>query len=122
MADKAKRYCTPTAYASLNQYSTLTAHSKELTSAPGNPRGIPTAPFVDNVADYVSTREDVEPTLRSFQEMISKYQFMEVNTQRRGQGLREKIPDIQKTLETVRFLGKRRKVRSVIRTYGSPEG
>jgi hypothetical protein len=44
--------------------------------------------------------------------MISKYQFMEVNTQRRGQGLREKIPDIQKTLETVRFLGKRRKVRT----------
>lgn len=34
----------------------------------------------------------------------SKYQFMEVNTQRRATGLREKIPDIQKTLETVRFL------------------
>jgi prefoldin subunit 5 len=36
--------------------------------------------------------------------MISKYQFMEANTQRRGQGLREKIPDIKKTLEMVRFL------------------
>lgn len=36
-----------------------------------NPRGIPLAPFVDRVEDYVSTREDVEPTLRSFQEMIS---------------------------------------------------
>lgn len=36
--------------------------------------------------------------------MISKYQFMEVNTQRRGTGLREKIPDIKKTLEMVRFL------------------
>ncbi|OGE53384.1 hypothetical protein PENARI_c008G08942 [Penicillium arizonense] len=69
-----------------------------------NPRGIPVAPFIDNVSDYVSSREEVEPTLRSFQEMISKYQFMEVNTQRRGQGLREKIPDIKKTLEMVRFL------------------
>ncbi|KAJ5773611.1 hypothetical protein N7457_008507 [Penicillium paradoxum] len=69
-----------------------------------NPRGIPVAPFIDNVSDYVSSREEVEPTLRSFQEMISKYQFMEVNTQRRGQGLREKIPDIRKTLEMVRFL------------------
>ncbi|KAI9929238.1 hypothetical protein ASPWEDRAFT_36774 [Aspergillus wentii DTO 134E9] len=69
-----------------------------------NPRGIPVAPFVDNVADYVASRDDVEPTLRSFQEMISKYQFMEVNSQRRGQGLREKIPDIKKTLEMVRFL------------------
>lgn len=34
---------------------------------------------------------------------------MEVNTQRRKGGLDEKIPDIQKTLETVRFL-KTRKV------------
>ncbi|RAL00676.1 tubulin-binding prefolding complex subunit PAC10 [Aspergillus ibericus CBS 121593] len=73
-----------------------------------NPRGIPAAPFVDNVADYVSSREEVEPTLRSFQEMISKYQFMEVNTQRRGAGLRDKIPDIKKTLEMVRFLKMRR--------------
>lgn len=74
-----------------------------------NPRGIPVAPFVDDVSDYVTTRADVEPTLRSFQEMISKYQFMEVNTQRRGQGLKDKIPDIRKTLETVRFLRSRRK-------------
>ena len=38
---------------------------------------------------------------------ISKYQFMEANNQRRVGGLRDKIPDIQKTLETVRFLQKR---------------
>ncbi|CAI7664578.1 unnamed protein product [Penicillium crustosum] len=44
-----------------------------------NPRGIPVAPFIDNVSDYVSSREEVEPTLRSFQEMISKYQFMEAS-------------------------------------------
>lgn len=34
---------------------------------------------------------------------------MEANTQRRGAGLKDKIPDIQKTLDTVRFL-KTRKV------------
>lgn len=73
-----------------------------------NPRGIPVAPFIDNVTDYVSSRAEVEPTLRSFQEMISKYQFMEVNSQRRAQGLREKIPDIKKTLEMVQFLKKRK--------------
>ncbi|KAF2716601.1 Prefoldin alpha-like protein [Polychaeton citri CBS 116435] len=39
--------------------------------------------------------------------MISKYQFMEANTQRRAVGLRDKIPDIEKTLETVNFLRKR---------------
>lgn len=69
-----------------------------------NPRGIPYAPFVDKVEDYVSSRADVEPTLRSFQEMVAKYQFMETNLQRRVAGLRDKMPDIQKTLDTVRFL------------------
>lgn len=36
-----------------------------------NPRGIPCAPFVDRVEDYVSSREEVEGTLKNFQEMIS---------------------------------------------------
>jgi hypothetical protein len=39
-----------------------------------------------------------------------KYQFMELNLQRRMTGLKEKIPDIKKTLDTVRFL----KLRKVI--------
>ncbi|KAH0543975.1 peptide chain release factor 1 [Glutinoglossum americanum] len=77
-------------------------------AASTNPRGIPYAPFVDRVEDYVSSREEVEPTLKSFQEMISKYQFMEVNTQRRAAGLKDKLPDIQKTLDTVQFLKTRK--------------
>jgi hypothetical protein len=32
---------------------------------------------------------------------------MEANNQRRARGLRDKIPDIQKTLDTVQFLQKR---------------
>lgn len=54
--------------------------------------------------DYVSSRADVEPVLKNFQEMISKYQFMQINTERRMVGLKDKLPDIQKTLETVQFL------------------
>lgn len=76
--------------------------------APTNPRGIPVAPFVDRVEDYVTDRSEVETTINSFKEMISKYQFMEANTQRRAAGLRDKIPDIQKTLDTVRFLKARK--------------
>ena len=33
-----------------------------------------------------------------------KYQFMQANTDRRVQGLRKKVPDIHKTLETIEFL------------------
>ncbi|ESA42017.1 prefoldin subunit 3, variant [Neurospora crassa OR74A] len=79
-------------------------------ATPANPRGIPQAPFVDKVEDYVTSRADVEPTLRRFQELIAKYQFMEQNLQRRVVGLKDKMPDIQKTLDTVRFL-QMRKVR-----------
>ncbi|KFY88555.1 hypothetical protein V498_06748 [Pseudogymnoascus sp. VKM F-4517 (FW-2822)] len=69
-------------------------------AAATNPRGIPYAPFVDKVEDYVTSRADVEATLKSFQEMIAKYQFMEANQQRRAAGLKDKMPDIQKTLDT----------------------
>ncbi|KAI9643642.1 peptide chain release factor 1 [Ciborinia camelliae] len=81
-----------------------------------NERGIPYAPFVDRVEDYVTSRADVEPTLKRFQEMISmsahfgvrKYQFMEVNQQKRIAGLKINMPDIQKTLDTVKFLKTRK--------------
>lgn len=36
-----------------------------------------------------------------------KYQFMELNTQRRAAGLKDKIPEMLKTLDTVRFLKSR---------------
>lgn len=37
-----------------------------------------------------------------------KYQFMEQSQQRRAAGIKEKIPDIQKTLDTVKFLNTRK--------------
>lgn len=49
-----------------------TPHSKD---AATNARGIPFAPFIERVEDYVTTRADVEKTLQSFQEMISYVLF-----------------------------------------------
>lgn len=46
----------------------LTLSSKDAST---NPRGIPFAPFVDQVEDYVSSRAEVDGTMKSFQEMIS---------------------------------------------------
>lgn len=43
-----------------------------------NPRGIPYAPFVDKVEDYVSSRAEVDGTMKSFQEMISYALFNSV--------------------------------------------
>ncbi|KAI7784233.1 prefoldin subunit 3 [Diaporthe eres] len=83
---------------------TRRAFGRRSKDTPTNPRGIPYAPFVDRVEDYVTSRADTEPTLRKFQEMIAKYQYMESNMQRKAAGLQDKIPDIQKTLDTVQFL------------------
>jgi prefoldin subunit 5 len=69
-----------------------------------NPRGIPKAPFVDNVTDFVKSSDQVESVLKSFQEMLQKYKYMELNTSQRIQGLKDKIPDIKKTLDMVQFL------------------
>jgi prefoldin subunit 5 len=74
-----------------------------------NPRGIPVFPFMNNVSDYVKSIEDVEATLNRFQEMVSKYTFMQQNVERRQSGLREKLPEMKNTLDTVKFLKKKRK-------------
>lgn len=53
-------------------------------------------------------------TLRALTIPLRKYQFMESSTQKRALGLKDKIPDIEKTLETVQFLASR-DVRSLTR-------
>ncbi|KAK9495420.1 Prefoldin subunit-domain-containing protein [Lipomyces doorenjongii] len=73
-----------------------------------NPRGIPQAPFIEVVEDYVRNRDQVQSVLQSFQEMLSKYKYMEMSTLRRAAGLQEKIPDIQNTLDSVLFLDSKR--------------
>ena len=47
--------------------------------APTNPRGIPYAPFVDKVEDYVSSRAEVDGTMKSFQEMISSVSILRLH-------------------------------------------
>ena len=41
--------------------------------------------------------------------MVSKYTFMQQNVERRASGLREKLPEMKRTLEVVKFLKKKRK-------------
>lgn len=85
-----------------------------------NPRGIPTFPFMPNVTDYVKSLEDVESTLQRFQEMVNKYTFMQQNVERRAAGLKEKLPEMKRTLETTQFLKKKRK--AVLENPKSEEG
>ncbi|ORX60001.1 Prefoldin, subunit 3 [Piromyces finnis] len=67
-----------------------------------NPRGIPKAPFVDKVEEFID--ENAETTLRKFTEMIGKYKFMESSHLQRKKILEGKIPDLRKTLDMVLYI------------------
>ncbi|KAI9296799.1 Prefoldin, subunit 3 [Neoconidiobolus thromboides FSU 785] len=70
-----------------------------------NARGIPKAPFVEEVEDYMSVEgRNADKVLREFSEAISKYRFMEANMLQRKQGLDSKIPEIQKSFDMVNYL------------------
>ena len=70
-----------------------------------NPRGIPRVEFVENVAEYVTKRGvSVDTILRQFQEQHSKYKLMEHKLTQNKSSLSGKIPEITKTIETVRYL------------------
>ncbi|RVD84539.1 uncharacterized protein DFL_006285 [Arthrobotrys flagrans] len=74
-----------------------------------NPRGIPEAPFIENVEDFVTSKQEIEPAIRKFSEMIAKYTYMMESNARRAAGLKDKIPDIKKTLQMVQFLDTKNK-------------
>ena len=88
--------------------SASAAATTTLTIGPDNPR-IPTAPFLSQISDYIKEPADVEPTMRKFNELISKYEFMSNSTAQRAEGLRAKVPDIESTLQVVDFMLERRR-------------
>jgi prefoldin subunit 5 len=67
-----------------------------------NPRGIPKAPFVDNVQKFLSGSH--EETLQKFQEMIQKYRFMENHLNSRFHSISSKIPEISNSLDLVKII------------------
>ncbi|KAF5378607.1 hypothetical protein D9615_007142 [Tricholomella constricta] len=87
--------------------------SKAVFSTEKNPRGIPKAPFVADVEEYLGGPDaEVEGTLKNFQDALAKYRYMDSNLAQRRQSLEEKIPDIKKTLDMVEYLQERREVKS----------
>ncbi|KAJ1998669.1 hypothetical protein GGI04_000290 [Coemansia thaxteri] len=80
-----------------------------------NPRGIPQAPFVDNVDEYMKT-DAVDATIRKFTEAASKYKFMENSKLQQRGSLEQKIPEIEKTLSMVNYLAEQRGADEPIKT------
>ncbi|KAI0083600.1 Prefoldin subunit 3 [Irpex rosettiformis] len=73
-----------------------------------NARGIPKAPFIADVTEYLGPNPDVETALKEIQSALAKYRYMDQNLTQRRRGLEDKIPDIKKTLSMIEFLQERR--------------
>ncbi|KAL3669731.1 hypothetical protein V7S43_005111 [Phytophthora oleae] len=71
-----------------------------------NPRGIPSAVFVDSVDVFMDACgvKSIEPLVGALQQMYSKYKFMETSLQKNRETFKRKIPDTQKDLDMVRHL------------------
>ncbi|KAI9907093.1 hypothetical protein PsorP6_016333 [Peronosclerospora sorghi] len=83
-----------------------------------NPRGIPSAVFVDAVDSFMATcgLHHVEPLVGALQQMYSKYKFMETSLQTNRDTFRRKIPDTQKDLDMVRHLIQKREDGETLKT------
>ncbi|EPY27856.1 hypothetical protein STCU_01569 [Strigomonas culicis] len=70
-----------------------------------NPRGIPRAKFIENVAEYVAKNGgNIDNILKRLAEEYSKYKLAEQRLQNSKTTLERKIPEITKTLKALRFL------------------
>ncbi|BGP27509.1 hypothetical protein JCM10295v2_006479 [Rhodotorula toruloides] len=70
-----------------------------------NPRGIPKARFIEDVDAFVDEASgDGELVLRTLQETLAKYRFMESSSLQRRSGLEEKVPELERTIEMVELL------------------
>ncbi|KAI0727497.1 Prefoldin subunit 3 [Fomitopsis betulina] len=85
-----------------------TAKGKKQQTQLKNPRGIPQAPFIADVEEYLGPNKDVETALKEIQGALAKYRYMDQNLAQRRKGLEDKVPDIKKTLSIVEFLQERR--------------
>lgn len=73
-----------------------------------NPRGIPKAKFLENIDEYLkkdtATEDDVNQFLTELQVRLDQYKYMQESKTQTLANINQKIPDIENTLETCKFL------------------
>ena len=77
-----------------------------------NSRGVPTMNFIDNVDDWID-KYTSDKLLNYINQYLNKYKFMEAQIVKSNEGLNVKVPDIEKCLETIEFLEKKEKDKTI---------
>lgn len=72
-----------------------------------NTRGVPTMIFVDNVEAWIEkyTGERILEDLNSY---LNKFKYMEANILKHNEGVKLKIPDMEKALEVMEYMAKKK--------------
>ncbi|CAM9819097.1 unnamed protein product [Ectocarpus sp. 6 AP-2014] len=83
-----------------------------------NPRGIPEVVFIDDVVQFLARLgvEEVETPIGAFNELYSKYKLMESNMDKAKQSMKDKVPEIERSLELVRHLQERQDKEETVKT------
>ncbi|CAM9335575.1 unnamed protein product [Laminaria digitata] len=86
-----------------------------------NPRGIPQVVFIDDVVQFLTRLgvEEVEAPIGAFNELYSKYKLMESNMDKAKQSMKDKVPEIERSLDLVRHLQERQAKQETVRTHYS---
>ena len=77
-----------------------------------NSRGVPTMNFIENIEDWID-KFTSDKLLSYINQYLNKYKFMEAQIVKSNDGLKIKIPDIEKCLETIEFLEKKEKEKAL---------
>lgn len=72
-----------------------------------NTRGVPTMVFIDNVEAWIEkfTGERILEDLNSY---LNKYKYMEANILKHNEGVKLKIPDMEKAIEVIEYMAKKK--------------
>ena len=77
-----------------------------------NSRGVPAMNFIDNVDDWID-KYTSQRLISYINQYLNKYKFMEAQIVKSNEGLKVKIPDIEKCLETIEFFEKKEKGKQI---------
>lgn len=75
-----------------------------LNSGKTNPRGIPSAPFIENVDELIKDPKDFQMMFNKLQERLNKYKFMQESKQSTLKQLNQRLPDMEASLKMVQLL------------------
>lgn len=73
-----------------------------------NSRNVPTMIFIDNIESWID-KFTVERLVEDLNQYLNKFKYMEAQIVRHSEGVKSKIPDMEKAIEVIDYIEKKKK-------------